>query len=169
MHYTSSGLLFVLMLLLPLPILGLPDHKDLTGERYPSGTPPDGRRTLDHQFGIIQLPIEARDEASSQSIACIDRDTAIISITDGVLKDSSGRTGCIVANRQFLFDHPPLQHDLLFSGGFSVGKNGLLALGKDDVFYACPSEREGYSKLYDMRIADYCRPVLLEIVKLAHR
>ncbi|PWW76953.1 hypothetical protein C7212DRAFT_294379 [Tuber magnatum] len=166
MHCISSKLLFMLMLPSPLPILGLPDHKDLTGERYPGGTPPNSRRTLDYQFGIIQLPIGERDGASGQNTACTDRDTAIISITDGVLKDSRGRTGCIVANRQFLFDYPPLQHDVLFSGGFSVGKNGLLALGENDVFYACPSEREGSSKLYDMRIADYCRPVLLEVVKL---
>ena len=61
-----------------------------------------------------------------------------MSLTDGVLKDLKGRTGCIVANRQFQFDDPPLQHDLLFSGGFSVGENGILALGQDDVFYACP-------------------------------
>ncbi|RPA93772.1 hypothetical protein L873DRAFT_1793368 [Choiromyces venosus 120613-1] len=166
MNYISPKLLFVLIILFPLLALAVPDHEDLTGKRYPGGTPPGARRTLDHQFGIIQLPISARAEATGQSTACADRETANISIVDGVLKDSRGRVGCIVANRQFQFDHPPLQHDLLFSGGFSVQKNGLLALGEDDVFYACPCERDGGSKLYDMRVADYCYPVFLEIVKL---
>ena len=50
------------------------------------------------------------------------------------------RTGCIAANRQFRFYYPPFQHDLLFSGGFSVRENGILALGQDDVFYGCLSE-----------------------------
>ena len=141
MHQISSKLLFIPILLFPPLSPGLPDHKDLTRERYPGGTPPDSRRTLDYQFGIVQLPIGARADASGQSTACADSAAAIVPLADGVTNDSRGRTGCIVANRQFQFDYPPLNHDLLFSEGFSVEKNGILALGQDDVFYACPCER----------------------------
>ncbi|KAG0635667.1 hypothetical protein HOY80DRAFT_1024937 [Tuber brumale] len=118
MHPISSKLPFTLSILFPLLALGLPDHKDLTGERYPGGTPPNSRRTLYQQFGIIQLTVEARAQASGQRTACADHDSAIISITDGVLKDSRGRTGCIVANRQFQSGHLPFQHDLLGGMGF---------------------------------------------------
>ncbi|PUU80704.1 hypothetical protein B9Z19DRAFT_974017, partial [Tuber borchii] len=97
-------------------------------------------------------------------IACAGRKTSIMSLADGVLKDSKGRTGCIAANRQFRFYYQPLQRDVLFSGGFSVRENGVLALGQDDVFYGCPCEEVW--KPYDMRIADNCHPILQEIGKL---
>lgn len=60
-------------------------------------------------------------------------------LANGVLIDSLGRIGSIVANRQFQFDGPPAQAGAIYTGGWSVCPDGLLALGSSKTFYQCDS------------------------------
>jgi hypothetical protein len=83
-------------------------------------------------------------------------------LADGVLTDSQGRIGSIVANYQFQFDGPPPQAGALYTAGFSVCKNGTLAIGGSAVFYACQSG--DFSNLYDRAWAEHCKPVFLNVL-----
>ncbi|KAK0105510.1 hypothetical protein ONS95_004129 [Cadophora gregata] len=83
-------------------------------------------------------------------------------LADGVLTDSQGRIGSIVANYQFQFDGPPPQAGALYTAGFSVCQNGTLAIGGSAVFYACQSGE--FSNLYDRAWANQCKPVFLNVL-----
>jgi hypothetical protein len=84
-----------------------------------------------------------------------------LTLSGGQLKDSVGRTGYIAANYQFQFDNPP-QTGAIYTGGFSVGSNGSLALGGSAVFYECLSGT--FYNLYDRNWAAQCQPILIGIV-----
>jgi hypothetical protein len=84
-----------------------------------------------------------------------------LTLTGGQLKDAVGRTGYIAANYQFQFDAPP-QTGAIYTGGFSVGSNGSLALGASAVFYECLSG--SFYNLYDRSWAAQCSPILIGIV-----
>lgn len=88
-----------------------------------------------------------------------------MTLNAGVLTDSDGRIGGIVANRQFQFDGPPSQAGTIYNAGFSVCSNGSLALGGSAIFYQCVSG--GMSNLYDESVAAQCNQVLLNIVTQA--
>lgn len=60
-------------------------------------------------------------------------------LNNHVLTDSLGRIGSIVANRQFQFDGPPAQAGAIYTGGWSVCADGVLALGSSKQFYQCDS------------------------------
>ena len=60
-------------------------------------------------------------------------------LKNGVLTDHLGRIGSIVANRQFQFDGPPAQAGAIFTAGWSLCPDNLIALGADKQFYACVS------------------------------
>lgn len=91
------------------------------------------------------------------------RDTLVLTLKNGVLKDSQDRTGAIVANYQFQFDGPP-QAGSIYTAGFSTCQNGSLALGGSTVFYQCLSG--DFYNLYDRHWAAQCEPV--EIVAQPH-
>lgn len=91
------------------------------------------------------------------------RDTLVLTLKNGVLKDSQDRTGAIVANYQFQFDGPP-QAGSIYTAGFSTCNNGSLALGGSTVFYQCLSGN--FYNLYDRHWAAQCEPV--EIVAQPH-
>jgi len=61
-----------------------------------------------------------------------------MTLSDGILKDSQGRTGYIAANSQFQFDAPP-QTGAIYTAGWSVCSNGSLTIGDDSLFYSCLS------------------------------
>jgi hypothetical protein len=84
-----------------------------------------------------------------------------LTLAGGQLKDAVGRTGYIAANFQFQFDAPP-QTGAIYTGGFSVGSNGSLALGGSAVFYQCLSG--SFYNLYDRSWAAQCSPILIVIV-----
>jgi cell wall mannoprotein len=84
-----------------------------------------------------------------------------LTLAGGQLKDAVGRTGYIAANYQFQFDAPP-QTGAIYTGGFSVGSNGSLALGGSAVFYECLSG--SFYNLYDRSWAAQCSPILIGIV-----
>ncbi|KAK5958906.1 uncharacterized protein PWA37_004453 [Arxiozyma heterogenica] len=96
--------------------------------------------------------------------ACKNKGTLQLTLKDGILTDSKGRIGSIVANRQFQFDGPPPQAGAIYAAGWSITPEGNLALGDKDVFYQCLSG--DFYNLYDEHIAEQCSPIHLEVVEL---
>ncbi|KAH8594142.1 hypothetical protein B0O99DRAFT_478778, partial [Bisporella sp. PMI_857] len=84
-----------------------------------------------------------------------------LSLAGGVLTDAKGRIGYIADNYQFQFDGPP-QAGAIYTGGFSVGSNGSLALGGSAIFYQCLSGT--FYNLYDRYWAPQCDPILITIL-----
>jgi hypothetical protein len=93
--------------------------------------------------------------------ACGTPGALVISLSNGVLTDSQGRTGYIAANYQYQFDKPP-QAGALYTAGFSACSNGSLALGDSAVFYQCLSGN--FYNLYDRDWAPQCKPILLQML-----
>ncbi len=88
--------------------------------------------------------------------------TLVANLNNGVLTDSQGRTGSIVANRQFQFDGPA-QAGALYTSGFAVcSPSKHLALGDSTVFYQCSSGN--FFNIYDEAIAKQCQPVYIEVI-----
>ncbi|CAZ80673.1 unnamed protein product [Tuber melanosporum] len=83
-------------------------------------------------------------------------------LSKGLLVDHLGRIGSIVANRQFQFDGPPAQAGAIYTGGWSICPDNLIALGPQQEFYACASGT--FENIYDSKIADYCRQIFLGII-----
>ena len=106
----------------------------------------------------------SNDEDSSSSIpkACSSSNNLVMKLEDGVLTDSKGRIGAIVANRQFQFDGPPPQAGSIFAAGWSISKDGYLTLGDSKVFYQCLSG--DFYNLYDENVAAQCNAVKLKII-----
>ncbi|CAI1507524.1 hypothetical protein SEUBUCD646_0J00580 [Saccharomyces eubayanus] len=96
--------------------------------------------------------------------ACKNAGTLEITLQGGVLIDSKGRIGSIVGNRQFQFDGPPPQAGTIYAGGWSITKQGTLAIGNSDIFYQCLSGT--FYNLYDKSIGGQCSPVHLQAVGL---
>ena len=94
---------------------------------------------------------------------CIASDALTISLEDGELRDSKGRVGAIVANRQFQFDGPPPQAGTIYAAGWSfvpasyvgegekssdtIDSGYKLALGNQTTFFKCLSG--DFYNLYD--------------------
>jgi hypothetical protein len=89
------------------------------------------------------------------------RDALEITLTNGVLKDASGRTGYIASNYQFQFDGPP-QAGAIYTSGFSLCGNGSLALGSSTIWYQCLSG--GFYNLYDRSWAAQCSPIYIKAI-----
>lgn len=87
-----------------------------------------------------------------------------MSLHDSILRDSDDRIGCIVSGHQFQFDGPTPQHGAVFAAGWSVTKDGQLALGNSTKFYQCASGH--FYNLYDQSIGFQCHPVTLDVVEL---
>ncbi|MCJ1401748.1 hypothetical protein MMC11_004965 [Xylographa trunciseda] len=98
-----------------------------------------------------------------QIVACATNGTLELTLANGILKDSHGRTGYIASNFQFQFDDPP-QAGAIFTAGFSVCANGSLALGGSNVFYQCLSG--SFYNLYNQNWAPQCSPVTIETLML---
>lgn len=73
--------------------------------------------------------VQATDSSSSSNDStsdsgfeetCVSADSLTVTLKDGVLKDSKGRIGSIVANRQFQFDGPPPQAGAIYAAGWSI-------------------------------------------------
>ncbi|KAF2151777.1 hypothetical protein K461DRAFT_279284 [Myriangium duriaei CBS 260.36] len=82
-----------------------------------------------------------------------------ITLSNGVLTDSKGRTGYIASNNQFQFDGP-VQAGAIYTAGWSVCQNSSLALGGSTVFYECLSG--SFYNLYDENDAAQCSPIILQ-------
>jgi len=102
-------------------------------------------------------------QSSNQLVGCIGNSTLELTLSNGVLRDSFGRTGYIADNYQFQFDGPP-QAGALTTAGFSVCGNGSLALGGSTIFWQCLSG--SFYNLYDRYWAAQCEAVNINVVKL---
>jgi hypothetical protein len=105
----------------------------------------------------------ASTSMATSMVACKTNSSLEISLADGVLTDSVGRTGYIAANFQFQFDKPP-QAGAIYTAGWSVCANGSLALGGSNVFYQCLSGN--FFNLYNENWAAQCSPVTIETLEL---
>ncbi|CAI4045854.1 hypothetical protein SUVZ_11G0550 [Saccharomyces uvarum] len=101
---------------------------------------------------------------SLENSSCINDGTLEVTLKGGVLTDSKGRIGSIVANRQFQFDGPTPQAGAIYAAGWSITSEGNLALGDDDVFYQCLSGN--FYNLYDEKIGEQCSQIHLQAVSL---
>ncbi|KAK1471059.1 covalently-linked cell wall protein [Colletotrichum cuscutae] len=123
----------------------------------PSASPPAGCSTsYTGNFGltVVELGKRSLDKRGS----CTGTGSLDLTLKDGVLTDSQGRTGSIVANYQFQFDGPA-QAGAIYTSGFSVCSNGSLALGGSTTFYRCLSG--DFYNLYDRHWAEQCSPIHL--------
>ncbi len=84
--------------------------------------------------------------------------TLVVTLEDGSTFDAQGRTGYIASNYQFQFD-APAQAGALFTSGFTVCGDNVLALGASKTFYQCLSG--DFYNLYDRTWAAQCEPVSL--------
>jgi hypothetical protein len=126
----------------------------------PEGKAPEGcSLTASDKFEISIFRIGGKEKRSEiEKRNCAEDSTLVLTLNDGILRDSQGRTGSIVANRQFQFDGPP-QAGAIYTGGFSTCNNGSVALGSSTVFYQCLSG--DFYNLYDKDWAEQCEPVEL--------
>lgn len=128
-----------------------------------SAGPPPPKCTTSYSgtFEItVSLPSKKRDIEERQT-ACGSGDL-VATLSNGVLTDSKGRIGGIVANHQFQFDGPPSQAGTLFNSGFSVCFNGSLALGSSAIFYQCLSG--SFYNLYDTPAGASCEAVVIIVI-----
>ena len=96
-------------------------------------------------------------------VSCLTTSTLTLSLSDGILTDSAGRTGYIASNYQFQFDNPP-QSEALYTSGWSVCANGTLALGGTTRFWQCLSGE--FYNLYDRFWAAQCSEVEIRVSEL---
>ena len=70
---------------------------------------------------------------------CIHERSLRMLLENGLLTDHLGRIGSIAANRKFQFDGPPAKAGAIYTAGWSLCSDNLLALGPQRQFYACAS------------------------------
>ncbi|KAL8372938.1 hypothetical protein RB599_000252 [Gaeumannomyces hyphopodioides] len=98
--------------------------------------------------------LEKRKECGSEGVL-------VMSLKDSVAKDALDRTAYIASNFQFQFDGPP-QAGAIYTAGFSLCPNGLLALGNSTQFWQCKSG--DFWNLYDRTWAAQCDPVVFKAI-----
>ncbi|KAL5324842.1 hypothetical protein ACEPPN_005961 [Leptodophora sp. 'Broadleaf-Isolate-01'] len=125
-------------------------------------SPPGCSQSYNGDFQITIVNGSSTAVAKRQSSTCGQEGLLTAKLAGGVLTDSQGRIGSIVANYQFQFDGPPPQAGAIYTAGFSVCQNGSLAIGGSAVFYACQSG--DFSNLYDRAWADQCKPVFINVL-----
>lgn len=98
------------------------------------------------------------------AVSCATESTLLMSLQDGILRDSQDRIGSIVGSHQFQFDSPVPQHGAIYAAGWLITVQGQLCLGSSTRFYQCSSG--DFYNLYDEPIGDHCVPVSLDVVEL---
>lgn len=83
-----------------------------------------------------------------------------LTLQNGILLDSQGRTGYIAANSQFQFDKPA-QTGAIYTAGWSVCSNGSLAIGGTTIFQQCLSGN--FYNLYLENTAPQCSPIYIQV------
>lgn len=141
------------------------EHKDFK-ERYPHNDHKghNHKDHNDHNGGAHDFFHDDDFASPVYSVACYTNATLRMSLHDSILRDSDDRIGCIVSGHQFQFDGPTPQHGAVFAAGWSVTKDGQLALGNSTKFYQCASGH--FYNLYDQSIGFQCHPVTLDVVEL---
>ncbi|KAI2484539.1 hypothetical protein Ptr902_03479 [Pyrenophora tritici-repentis] len=126
----------------------------------PDSPAPEGcKTTIETPFriGTLENPSldkrETAQEASDGDLFC--------TLEDGILHDQYGRTGAVVANRQFQFDGPP-QAGSIYTGGWSVCGNNSLAMGGSTRWWRCMSG--AFGNLYDESIGAQCHEIRIQAI-----
>jgi len=114
----------------------------------------DVEKVGQHRFPVHDIQSLTHQQRQTDS-------TLVMSLSNGVLKDSKGRTGYIAANRQFQFDAPP-QTGAIYTSGWSVCSNGSLAIGANPIFYQCLSGT--FYNLYDQNTSAQCNAVHIQVI-----
>ena len=70
---------------------------------------------------------------------CIKPNSLRMLLQNGRLVDHLGRIGSIVDNHQLWFHGPPARAGTIYTAGWSLCPDNLIALGPRRQFYACPS------------------------------
>jgi hypothetical protein len=134
----------------------------VTGDITPTASAPAGfSPNYNGQFEISIYTTTSKRSLQERASTCGQAGYLTLTLANGQLHDAQGRTGYIAANYQFQFDAPP-QTGAIYTGGFSVGSNGSLALGASAVFYECLSG--SFYNLYDRSWAAQCEPILIGVV-----
>jgi hypothetical protein len=134
----------------------------VTGDITPTASAPAGfSANYNGQFEISIYTTTSKRSLTERASTCGQAGYLTLTLANGQLHDAVGRTGYIAANYQFQFDDPP-QTGAIYTGGFSVGTNGSLALGASAVFYECLSG--SFYNLYDRSWAAQCEPILIGVV-----
>lgn len=107
---------------------------------------------------------EDEEAEFSFAVSCVTDTTLLMTLHEGVLRDSHYRIGSIVSSRQFQFDGPVPQYGTIYAAGWLITKEGKLCLGDSTLFYQCSSG--DFYNLYDSPIAPQCSPVSLDVVEL---
>ncbi|KAH7067518.1 hypothetical protein BKA63DRAFT_522286 [Paraphoma chrysanthemicola] len=125
----------------------------------PSSPPPSGcqiNASSNFTIGTLKFGHTSKRE-TAQTAA----DGALVcTLKEGILRDGDGRTGSVVANRQFQFDGPP-QAGAIYTGGFSICSNGSLAIGGTTRWWQCSSG--GFYNLYDEYIGGQCEEIRIQV------
>jgi len=125
----------------------------------PAASAPAG--CSENYSGSFEIQVENVTSSGKRSLErrFMRRDTPLtISLSNGVLTDSEGRTGYIASNYQFQFDNPP-QAGAIYTAGFSICSNGSLAIGGSAMFYKCLSGT--FYNLYEQSSGAQCSPVYI--------
>jgi len=123
-----------------------------------AGAPPSGCVTTESssfEIETVNAPSKSKRQNAQGALQ--------ISLANGILTDTQGRTGYIASNNQFQFDKPP-QAGAIYTAGWSICGNGSLALGGSNVFYQCLSGN--FYNLYNEHWAAQCSPVTIETLML---
>ncbi|KAI0899067.1 hypothetical protein F4806DRAFT_323466 [Annulohypoxylon nitens] len=131
----------------------------VTDKLTPTGAAPAGcTGSFDGKFEITVAEVtEKRSLSKIEKRAECGSDGVLVStLKDGTISDAKDRTGYIASNYQFQFD-APAQAGALYTSGFSVCDNNILALGSNKTFYRCLSG--DFYNLYDRNWAAQCSPV----------
>lgn len=132
----------------------------VTSAISPSAAAPSGCATT--YPGSFKIEIVNATTASSKKAKRQSDDTLLtMTLNNGILLDSQGRTGYIAANNQFQFDMPA-QTGAIYTAGWSVCSNGSLTIGDDSIFYACLSGT--FYNLYDQNTAAQCSQVYIDVI-----
>ncbi|KAI0105042.1 hypothetical protein GGR51DRAFT_520647 [Nemania sp. FL0031] len=124
----------------------------------PTGAAPAGcTGTFDGKFEISVAKVTKEKRSLPEKRAeCGSEGILVVTLQDGSTQDAQGRTGYIASNYQFQFDAPP-QAGALFTSGFSLCEDNIMALGSSKTFYQCLSGN--FYNLYDRTWAAQCEPV----------
>ncbi|XXG96240.1 hypothetical protein Hte_002521 [Hypoxylon texense] len=150
---------FTFALISALTGIAIAAPQGVTDKLTPTGAAPAGcTGTFDGKFEITVAEVTEKRSVSQpeKRAECGSEGVLVLSLKDGTTLDAKDRTGYIASNYQFQFD-APAQAGALFTSGFSVCENNILALGDSTTFYRCLSGT--FYNLYDRNWAPQCEPV----------
>lgn len=104
------------------------------------------------------------DDDANYAVSCATNSTLLMTLENGILRDTQNRIGSIVGSHQFQFDGPTPQYGTIYAAGWLITREGQLCLGNSTLFYQCSSG--DFYNLYDFPIAPQCSPVSLDVVEL---